>query len=284
MNQNERISTLARQQSTLKKQDFDYATLETETRIFVQNYTDEIKSLIRRSAQDIIEIGKKLSEVKQQLGHGNFRNWLKSEFNWSLSTAARFMQVSEQFKNVNLMYLQIATSALYSLAAPSTPEEARIEALRRAALGEVITHTSAKDLINQHKKASKIKPPHSFSSDVTSENAKLELVTSNLILDEIETAKIQTSAEIKRTSVVEAFADNIPITKIEESGQFESSNHSNYQPKDQTEFKEELLFEVGHHLCITDVKQQTHKWLGEIAEVKKSGLTDIEVVVKIIFQ
>jgi hypothetical protein len=36
------------------------------------------------------------------------------------------MQVSEQFKNVNLMYLQIATSALYSLADPSTPEETKV--------------------------------------------------------------------------------------------------------------------------------------------------------------
>ena len=37
-----------------------------------------------QAAQDIIDIGQKLTEVKQQLGHGNFRNWLTTEFEWGI--------------------------------------------------------------------------------------------------------------------------------------------------------------------------------------------------------
>ncbi|MCB0105489.1 MAG: DUF3102 domain-containing protein [Caldilineaceae bacterium] len=130
---------------------FDYAALDSETRIVVQQRTSEIKTLMRRSAQDIIDIGQKLIEVKARLGHGNFGGWLESEFSWTPMTAQRFMQVAERFKNNNLLDLSIAPSALYALAAPSTPEPARAEAIERAQAGEAITHSAAKTIIEEHR-------------------------------------------------------------------------------------------------------------------------------------
>jgi len=41
-----------------------------------------IKSLIERIAQDVIDIGQKLIEAKEQLEHGQFGDWLRTEFNW----------------------------------------------------------------------------------------------------------------------------------------------------------------------------------------------------------
>lgn len=134
----------------LKEQGFDYAALNREARIVVLQRTCEIKNLLRRTAQDIIEIGQKLVDVKQQLGHGNFRNWLKAEFDLSLSAATKFMQVYEQFKNVNFTQLNVAISALYLLAAPSTSSNARQEALARANEGESITYSKAKSIINRY--------------------------------------------------------------------------------------------------------------------------------------
>lgn len=103
---------------------------------------------MRRSAQDIIDIGHKLIEVKEQLGHGNFRAWLKAEFDCSIKTAGRFMQVATQFKCANLACLNIAVSALYLLARPSTPEKARKQALELAKKGENITYVKAKEIVN----------------------------------------------------------------------------------------------------------------------------------------
>ena len=137
---------------------FDYNTLDTETRIVVQQRTSEIKTLMRRSAQDIIDIGQKLIEVKQRLGHGHFGGWLDAEFSWSEPTAQRFMRVFERFKSVKLTDLSIAPSALYALAAPSTPEPARAEAIERAQAGEPITHSAAKAIIEEYK-APKVTPP-----------------------------------------------------------------------------------------------------------------------------
>lgn len=130
---------------------FDYKALDSETRIVVQQRTNEIKSLMRRTSQDIIEIGEKLIEVKERLEHGRFESWVKTEFEWALRTANRFISVAKNFKSANLADLPIAPSALYELAAPSTPEEVRQEVVKRAQRGEKITYTKAMSLLEDYK-------------------------------------------------------------------------------------------------------------------------------------
>lgn len=139
---------------------FDYAELDTETRIVVQQRTTEIKALMNRAASDIIDIGQKLIEVKAQLGHGSFGGWLAAEFDWQERTAQNFMLVANQFKSANFADLKIAPSALYLLAAPSTPESVRIEAIDRAAQGETITYSTARGIVSNHKN-----PPIPFVPD-----------------------------------------------------------------------------------------------------------------------
>ena len=159
-------SQLPEQLSEPKALDFNYAALNPETRIVVQQRTSEIKTLIQRTAQDIFEIGQKLIEVKAKLGHGHFRSWLKVEFEWSVSTATRFMQVAEQFKYTNLIHLSIAASALYELAAPSTPEAARLEAIERASRGELISYSKAKQIADRYQKVTEITTDQSVTIDV----------------------------------------------------------------------------------------------------------------------
>ncbi|PSB25036.1 DUF3102 domain-containing protein [Chlorogloea sp. CCALA 695] len=135
--------------------EYNYTMLEPEIKIVVQQRTSEIKSLIHRSAQDIFDIGQKLIEVKEKLGHGRFVMWLNTEFNWSKSAAQRFMQVARQFKRGNFTDLKIASSALYLLASSNTSIAARQEALQRATQGEIINYSAAKSIIAQHKKIGK---------------------------------------------------------------------------------------------------------------------------------
>lgn len=133
----------------------------------IKQRADEIKDLVRRTAQNLIDIGNKLQEVKQILAHGEFGNWLNKEFNWSLSTAAKMMQASKQFKNVNFTDLNLSLSAIYLLAAPSTPDSARVEALSRASQGESISFTLAKKLVQNHKTAdaSQVQPAATMPTD-----------------------------------------------------------------------------------------------------------------------
>jgi hypothetical protein len=123
---------------------FDYEALDDQTRRIVQQHTGDIKRLAKRAAQDIVEIGQKLTEVKEALGHGRFGEWLLAEFEWTERTAQNFMRVHETFKSEKFSDLRIAPSALYLFASPSTPESAREEGIARARAGETMTYSKAK--------------------------------------------------------------------------------------------------------------------------------------------
>ena len=144
------LSSKRFQQLSVQEKGFDYNFLSPQVRTLVEGKTCEIKSLIRRNVQEIVDIGQNLIEVKAQLGHGNFRAWLKAEFDWSVSTASRFMQVATKFKCAKLAHLNIAVSALYLLAKSSTPEQALKEALEIASEGENLTYSKAAEIVNRH--------------------------------------------------------------------------------------------------------------------------------------
>lgn len=124
---------------------FDYDSLDSAAAVFVQQQTRAIQFLMKRSAEDIVEIGRRLIEVKQRLGHGRFGVWLSAEFEWTQETARRFMKVAQQFGQ-NPQIVDFAPSALYLLAEPSTPAPARSEAIARAEAGESITHKAALEI------------------------------------------------------------------------------------------------------------------------------------------
>jgi hypothetical protein len=126
-----------------------YGGMDAETRIVVQQKTEEIQGLMKRTAGDIVEIGNRLIIVKTKLEHGQLGRWLDAEFGWGHDTARNFMNVAEHFGQ-NQKISGFGPSALYALSAPSTPEPARKEATKRAEAGETITHAKAKEIIAEH--------------------------------------------------------------------------------------------------------------------------------------
>jgi hypothetical protein len=59
-----------------------------------------IRTLGRRTAEGVIEIGRRLTESKRLCGHGNWLPWLEREFGWGKDQTARnFMQVYEMSLN-----------------------------------------------------------------------------------------------------------------------------------------------------------------------------------------
>lgn len=119
---------------------FDYTLLSSAKRKHIQNQTGEIRARLRRSAQDIWEIGQRLTDVRSQLKHGQFDAWIKAEFGWSRRTAYNFLSVYEAFpESANFAQVDIAVSALYLMAAPSTSPKLRNQILERAQQGEKIT-------------------------------------------------------------------------------------------------------------------------------------------------
>lgn len=70
-----------------------------------------IRERVKKTVEDIIEIGTDLLAVKETLEHGHFGPWLKAEFGWSERTAQNFMSVAERFKSAKIADLSIQPSA-----------------------------------------------------------------------------------------------------------------------------------------------------------------------------
>jgi hypothetical protein len=145
---------------------FDYSQYDQQTQIFIQVTATEIKTLAKRVAADIVEIGGKLAAVKDRLGgNGKFVEWLGSELRWSERTAYNFIGVHAKSASANFALENVAASALYLLAAPSTPPAAIQAAKEIADSGEEVTHTVAKEIVKQAKKVEQAKQPAFVEDD-----------------------------------------------------------------------------------------------------------------------
>ncbi len=260
------------QSLTLKEENFDYTSLDMESQFVVQQCANEIKSLIKRTAHDIIDTGQKLIEAKERLGHGQFEDWLRTEFHWKPWTARKFMQVARQFKSVNFKDLSVDPSALYFLAAPSTPAVVRQEALERARQGEAITNSKVNTIASKYKKPAECDVAQPFSVSIFAEDIKREALTSAALHPQVQSIEAESATVYSQVDDYSLEMD--PIT-----------NNSDCSPRDQEEKEVQWLFRVGHLLCIKDFKQEEgYKWFGHVAEVKEVSNDDIEVVIRVSLQ
>jgi hypothetical protein len=134
-----------------------YNQMDLPARLCAERCAAEICTRLRRVAEDIIAVGELLIEANDHLPHGAFGPLLKAEFDWSDQTALNFMNVARQARE-NPKLLEYAdrfpTTALYLLAAPTTPDAAPEEALSRAEAGERLTNGQVRTLIDEARMSS----------------------------------------------------------------------------------------------------------------------------------
>ena len=63
-------------------------------RVLAEN-AEEIRKIGKRVGGDVIEIGRRLTEMKKVCGHGNWLPWLRREFGWTDRHALNYMRVYE---------------------------------------------------------------------------------------------------------------------------------------------------------------------------------------------
>src|SRR5436305_8317120 len=110
----------------LENNTFDYSRLQRDAADKARAAADRVRQRIKRSIEDIIQIGAELAKVKAVLGHGLFGKWLLAEFGWSERLAEHFLSVTERFGPIfdTVSDLTIQTSAAYLLGAPTVPDRA----------------------------------------------------------------------------------------------------------------------------------------------------------------
>jgi hypothetical protein len=115
-----------------------------------------IRNLGKRVVRDVIEIGRRLAECKQLIGHGGWLLWLEREFRWSEQTARNYIALHElAAKSPTVVDLDLPMRGLYLLAAPSTPEEARAAVIERAENGDAVPLAEIKRVIEDARSRAK---------------------------------------------------------------------------------------------------------------------------------
>ncbi|MBD2439795.1 DUF3102 domain-containing protein [Nostoc sp. FACHB-110] len=134
---------------------------------------EDTRCRLKRSAMDIYCIGLNLLEAQNIIEHGEFLPWLKQEFGMSKTSAYEFINVAKAFESklalIGNLINSMTPTALYKLAAPSTPVAARDEAIALVKAGEVIDRDVAKNLISKYKPSKVIEQQREASS--TSKNS-----------------------------------------------------------------------------------------------------------------
>jgi hypothetical protein len=119
-------------------------------------HADKIRELrdcaTKHLLSHVIAIGEYLVKAKKICPHGDWLLWLKREFDWSQSTADRFVQVYHQRDKLPTRgYFEFPLNGQYLLAAPSTPPEARQEIKERVESGERVSVAQVKETIAKTK-------------------------------------------------------------------------------------------------------------------------------------
>jgi Protein of unknown function (DUF3102) len=120
----------------------------------LQENANAIRELGKKTIEQVIEIGRRLTEVKDDLlEHGEFGPWLGREFGWTERTAQNFMRVYKlsQSNPKRISDLNLPLAGIYLLARPSTSDEVRNEVLERAEAGEQISVATIKEAIAESK-------------------------------------------------------------------------------------------------------------------------------------
>ncbi len=131
---------------------YDYNQIADPTlRTLAQRAADDIKPRLRRATEDILIIGARLATVRQYLPHGQWMDWLDAEFEMGDDTARHFINVASRFDDKSRIIRNLKPTALYALAAPSTPDDAITQVEALITNGHTPTVAETKQIIAEHK-------------------------------------------------------------------------------------------------------------------------------------
>ena len=104
----------------------------------------EIKFYLNQTAQNILEVGKRLTQAKSMVQHGEWANWLENNFSLSQNSAIGFMRVAKRFGNSQLTVKLNPTQMVEMLSLPEGETEKFIA--QKAAEGTPVEDMTVKTL------------------------------------------------------------------------------------------------------------------------------------------
>ena len=181
------------------------------TEFNIEKTTTEILMLKDQTAQNIIEIGKRLIEVKNNLEHGEFLNWLEDKVEFSRYTANRFMKIATEFSNVSAVQ-HLGSKKLFLLA--GLDEEDREEVMKENNV-EDMTSRELEQVVKEKKEIKKkLEEEQEFSNELQEEIKEKEKQIKRL-QNEIENIQVPQKEIIEKEVVKEVIPENLILEKQE---------------------------------------------------------------------
>ena len=163
------------------------ATTTAQPAPSLDQLTLEVKFYLGQTAQNVIEVGKRLAQAKGMLPHGEFGGWLENNFGLSQSSANKFMAVAERFgKSESIPNLK-PTQMIAMLSLPADETEQFIE--DKAAAGTPVEDMTIRTL---HKEIEQWKSRAEVNENaVTEKEQRISQLASNFNSLQNEKAQLQ---------------------------------------------------------------------------------------------
>lgn len=179
------------------------------TEFNIEKTTAEILILKDQTAQNIIEIGKRLVEVKGNLPHGEFGKYLQEKVEFSRQTANRFMSIATQFSNSSAMS-NLGSTKLFLLA--GLDEEDRQEVMQGNNVEEMKTR-ELEQVVKEKKEIKKqLEEEKEYSEELQEAIREKEKQINNL-KEEIENIQKPEKEIVEKEVIKEVIPENLILEK-----------------------------------------------------------------------
>ena len=175
------------------------------TEFNIERATAKILMLKEQTAQNIIEIGKTLIEVKNNLEHGDFGRWLETEVSFSHYSANRFMKIAKEFSNSTSM-CNLNSTKLFLLA--GLDEEDRQEVMQSNNVEDMTTR-ELEQVIKEKKQIKKQLEAEQDYSNELQEAIKQKEEKIRELQTEIEKIQIPEKEIVEREVVKEVVPEHL---------------------------------------------------------------------------
>lgn len=155
---------------------YDYGQVEEQHRELVQRAALEIRSRLKRTVEDMIEIGRQLNEVQELLGRRQFYDWAQNEFGMSRGSVFEFVQIATRFGGNPSNFERILPSVVRRLALPSVPDEA-VNAVLWASRDKALPFKDAMAIVKPYLP---VKPPKQLPPPPQPETIEVEYTVTKL--------------------------------------------------------------------------------------------------------
>ena len=136
---------------------FNYAVLDEESRKSTEEHAAAIRTLMKSTAEAIVEIGKRLQEVRDAIGANKFQAWIRAEFRIGQPVASNYMRAAAEFGDLDCLE-NFQQTALFDLARQNVPAKAVNQAVAEARSGRPITRKRAHEIIAANQSDGELSP------------------------------------------------------------------------------------------------------------------------------